>query len=270
MSKNRAAKLSSTQESADASMLSDDVVSIDRIEAMFMRLTKVMADSFNASINQLVQTMESNLNLKIESQARELFLLAQKVDSLEKKLDTVQASNSALSTELKTVIDENNSLRSTVENQEQYTRIDNVLVHGVPLPPSGQTENLFEVIPNILNKLLPAVSLTPETISAVHRLPSASHNAASSTPKPPPVVVKFVRRQTKNFVMVNRKFLKGKQTVISEHQSPSRSALLKKASQLAAANKVQSAWSQDGKILLRSLKDRTVQIFSEADLAQFN
>ena len=54
-----------------------------------------------ASIN--LSTMESNLNLKMEAQARELFLLAQKVDRLEKQLETVQASNSSLSLELKTL-----------------------------------------------------------------------------------------------------------------------------------------------------------------------
>jgi hypothetical protein len=111
-------------------------------------------------------------------------------------------------------------------------------------------------------------------ISAVHRLPSSTAASASggsgSPPRPPPIVIRFVRKQTRSVIMTNRKLLRGKTISITDHLSPSRSNLLKKATALVASQKLQSAWSHDGKILVKNLQNRTVQIFNDPDLAQFN
>jgi len=124
-----------------------------------------------------------------------------------------------------------------------------------------------------ISNLMPAVNLSPSDISVIHRLPSSSPanlTASSGRQKPPPVIMKLVRRQSKHSLMSNRKLLKGKQIVISEHLSPSRAALLKRASLLVSNSKLQSAWSHDGKILIKTLANRTLQILSDADFAPFN
>jgi hypothetical protein len=69
--------------------------------------------------------------------------------------------------------------------------------------------------------------------------------------------------------MSNRRQLKGKTLVITDHLTPARAALLKKASALVAGQKIMSAWSQDGKILVKNSQNRTITITSEEDLRQF-
>ena len=129
----------------------------------------------------------------------------------------------------------------------------------------------------INSSLLQAAHLNPDLISVVHRLPSVHGPPSAMSNKPPPVVMKLVRRQTKlvrrqtkHALIVNRKFLKGKQVVITEHLTTTRSDLLRKATALVTTNKLQSAWSQEGRILVRSTHNRTVQLSLENDLHQFN
>jgi len=153
-------------------------------------------------------------------------------------------------------------------------RSDSVLLHGLPLPQPGQSEDLYTIIPDTLNRLIPMVHFSGEQISVAHRLPSAnqlqSGSAVSSAQKPPPVVIRFTRKATRVALMANRRQLKGKSIVLTDHLTPVRSALLKKASALVIAHKISSAWSQDGKVLVKNNQNRTVPIVCDADLGQFN
>ena len=254
----------------ESSQLIDDS-NLDRIESMFTRLTKLMADSFNASVKELVVAIEHKLDVKIEAQGTEIFSLNQRITLLESKLESLTSVNATLTEKLNMLSCEQAVLHSSIDNLDQYSRVDSVLIHGVPTPQSGQSENLYITVPALLNTLLPAVKQTSESISVIHRLPTtAGHAAAASTNTPPPVIMKLISRQTKSALMTNRKLLKGKQVVITDHLTPARSALLKKATTMASSGSIQSAWSQDGRILVRSLQNRTVQFSTENDLRQFN
>jgi len=235
---------------------------------MFLRLTKIMTDSFTSCIAKLTASIEA----KFDSQVAESFALATRVDRIERRLDEMTAVNKSLSDKVLSLTKENEKLTLSLDNIEQYSRADSLLVHGLPLPPPGNAENLYCDIPSVLNRLIPTMRLTPECISVTHRLPSPSLPSHASGPplRPPPVVVRFGRRQTRTILMQSRKALKGQHVVLTDHLTPSRAALLKKASALVTAQKILSAWSQDGKLLIKSLLNRTSVIQTEADLLVFN
>jgi len=272
MSKTKATRNTLTQpDNNDSQLLSvSDDNSIDKMETMFTRLTKLITESFAACIVKLTTIIEEKCDTKINAQAAEIFNLANKSDRLERKIHDLTAINNSLNDKILSITREMNQLITAQDNLKQYTRADSVLLHGFPLPQSGTTENLLTDIPTTLNRLIPNIHLTPENISVCHRLPSASTPSSGPATRPPPVVVRFTRRHTRTLLMQNRKALKGKPIVITDHLTPTRAALLKKASALVAAHKLSSCWSQDGKILVKSMQNRTVVIISDEDLAAFN
>jgi archaellum component FlaC len=271
MSKGRNNRPASTNfEATDITILSTDDPAADRMEAMFTRLTKNMTDSFSSCITQLVTSIEDKLNIKIDVQGSEIFSLTNKVGLLEKRVDELARSNATLTSQLQIVTRDNQQLHQSIDSLEQYTRADSILIHGLPLPQTGSDQNLYTEIPTILNSLIPTIHLTPEMISVTHRLPTQAQSASSpSSSRPPPVVVRFTRRLTRTTLMANRKLLKGKHIVLTDHLTPARSSLLKKATSLVTNQKIGGAWSHEGKILIKTLSNRTVVILSEEDLNQF-
>jgi hypothetical protein len=273
MSKNRINRSNSTTvDTLDTTVLATDDPAADRMEAMFMRLTKSITESFSSCIAQLVTAIEDKLNVKIDAHGAEIFGLSSKIDLLEKRVGELEKNNTALTTQLQSATLEKQQLQQSIDNLEQYTRADSILIHGLPLPQFGSDENLYTEIPAVLNNLIPTVHLTPEMISVTHRLPTqpnAATASSSSTTRPPPVVVRFTRRLTRSTLMANRKLLKGKHIVITDHLTPARSALLKKATALTNSHKLGAAWTHDGKILIKTLQNRTVLVQSEDDLNPF-
>jgi hypothetical protein len=251
----------------------DDYI-LDRFDLMLNKTSKMMIDSFNICLTQMARVIEDKLNVKIDAQANDIFTLSAKVDKLEKRNDELVMECGKLRADLKAQSQMVTHLSTTLDDLEQYTRVDNLLIHGLPLPPNPADENLYLSVPDALNQHFGGMGITPEMISVVHRLPAArpSTDAASSsrtTNKPPPIIIKFVRRATRINLLQNRRQLKGKQLVITEHLTPKRAGLLKKANGLVQARKLISAWSQDGKVLVKTLLNRVVPIINELDLEQF-
>jgi hypothetical protein len=270
----RTAKGSASQDNTDSVLLQEDTVSFDRLEVMFTRLTKMVSDSFSTCIAHLVTTTESKMDTKLDAHSSELFALNTRVDHLERRVQDLVTANAATKSALVDSQARELQLRTELEGLEQYTRSDSVLVHGVPLPPSGQAEDLLSTVPTVINSLLPGVNLSPDLISAIHRLPSAAAGSSAgasqqSSRKPPPVLIRFTRKLTRVNIMANRRFLKGKSISISDHLTPVRASILRKATALVTSSKLTGAWSQDGRILVKTLSNRVLQINQEAELAQY-
>jgi len=95
----------------------------------------------------------------------------------------------------------------------------------------------------------------------------SSHSPLTSRPQP--IIVQFANRKTRNTTLALRRQLKGKGFSISEQLTSRRAALLKKSTELVQAGKLESAWSHDGRVLIKSLNHRTVVINNSHDLASF-
>ena len=91
---------------------------------------------------------------------------------------------------------------AVVDRQEQYSRRICLLVHGIVV--EDTVEDTDEKIINILQQSMDE-TIKPEDIDRSHRLgkPKSSKNA-----KPCPLIVKFVRYNTRNRIYRNKKKLK--------------------------------------------------------------
>ena len=92
---------------------------------------------------------------------------------------------------------------------------------------------------------------------------AASDSAAN---RPPAVMVQFVSKRLRNHVISKRRDLKGKRLMLSDHLTARRSLLLRKATDLVAANKLQAAWSSEGKILIKTLQNHVTAVLDLSDL----
>lgn len=137
--------------------------------------------------------------------------------------------------------------RFEIDRLEQYSRRDNLKLVGVPERPNEDCVQLVKEVASDLN-----INLQDQEISTAHRLKSRSKRGN-------PIIVRFVRRETKINILSKKKQLKDKrkETFIEEDLTPLRSKLFWTVKK---DETVEAAWVRDGKThcLLKSpqrLKD---------------
>ena len=120
----------------------------------------------------------------------------------------------------------NTALRDDSDAQEQYSRRNCLLVHGIP---EGQTDTTDAVL-SLCNSQL-GLELNRGHIDRSHRLGyrSETTTAADSQPKPRPVIVKLTSYETRKPIYTNKRKLKGTRFVVTENLTKRRAELLRKA-----------------------------------------
>lgn len=263
--------------SANSDIAEASDMDTDRLEAMLMRITKSITQSFNSCVDKLIGALDQKLTTKIDYQNTELFNMNKRMDILDKQVVDLQRENQGLKDSVKSLLTRIEASNLEVDNLEQYTKSDNLLIHGIPLPIDGSKESdIRQLVVDVLGRNMTNIGLNKDSISMAHRLSTkqlnqvSSSNPSSRSTRPPPIIVRFNQREMRNNLLVNRRQLKGKQLSISEQLTYRRSQLLKKASELVAQNKLDSSWSHDGRILVKSKSNQIVVINSDMDLIQFN
>ena len=133
-------------------------------------------------------------------------------------------------------------LRSVIQSQAfdvdrlvQYSRRENVRLHGVP---ETAGENTHDVVISIAHDM--GVDISSNDISVSHRLPK------SRTMKERPIIVKFVRRNMKTALMMNKKTLRTidryRHIYINDNLTPLRSRMLRT---LQNDDEVKRVWTID-------------------------
>ena len=97
--------------------------------------------------------------------------------------------------------------------------------------------------------------IKPEDIDRSHRLENPKKSIKAETR---PIMVKFVRYNTRNAIYRNKKVLKGKGTSMMESLTAKRIKMLEKARELHG---FVNAWSQDGKIMFFGKTINKVHVF---------
>lgn len=197
-------------------------------------------------------------------------------DSLKKATDSVeilQDENKMLKGRCERLAADMEELRAEfreeVDEINQYSRRNNLLISGVPESPQENLDQLFTKLAGRLDS-----SFDPRDIDVIHRLPQSM-----ASNKPSPIVVRLARRSKKNFLLTvakkkNNWFnsshlgLPGQSPIfVNEHLTPKRAALLRKARQVKIKLKFKFLWTREGKIFLRKDEESMLlPIRSIADL----
>ena len=128
---------------------------------------------------------------------------------------------------------------TVVDRQEQYSQRNCLLVHGIV---EETVEDTDEKIINTLQQSMDGTIKTEDIDkSYMPGKPKPSKNANSC-----PIIVKFVRYNTRNRIHRNKKKLKGTGISVMEILTAKRINMLEKAREEHTFNNV---WSHDGKIM---------------------
>lgn len=151
-------------------------------------------------------------------------------------------------------------LERQADDQEQYSRRTSIRISGVP---ENQGEDIIAVTKDLLSK----IECDP-VINRVHRV-GPVHESADS---PRSILCQFLSYGAKAHVMKQRSLLKTKAqgVFINEDLTRKRSKLLYQCRKLVKDGKIDSAWSFDGRIAIKTKNDRViVPIRKESDLTTY-
>ncbi|XP_033628279.1 DNA excision repair protein ERCC-6-like [Asterias rubens] len=148
------------------------------------------------------------------------------------------------------------------DDSEQDKRRNCLLLHGL-----SESANDITVVLATLNKKL-KLKLTEDDIDRSNRIGQSKRNpgASNSKPKPRPFVITFVSYKTRSKVFKNKRLLKGSGLFLTEDLIKQRRELLQEAKRRSS---VDSAWTQDGKIILLLQSKRKVTIKTLTELNKF-
>jgi len=135
MSRNKSSRSSAVnQDSSDLSSLTLPSDSqLDKTEAMFVRLTKLVTDSFATCIQKLTSSIDEKFQVKLDAQAAENFTLSNRVTQLERKVEALASVNADYLSKINSLSLEKKQLAQSIDNLDQYSRSDSLLIHGPPL-----------------------------------------------------------------------------------------------------------------------------------------
>ncbi|XP_039286609.1 uncharacterized protein LOC120351900 [Nilaparvata lugens] len=236
--------------------------------ADFRKENKINWDANNnrwdTNVQKLKQVQEDvkKTNLEISLIKEQFAAVTSKCDSACQSVELLRQDNSKLRKELDVA-------RGEINDLQQHTRKNNILVSGVPLT---KGENMFTVLDAVARAI--NVSFKEWDISAAHRLPNRNRDANM----PPSIVVNFTSRFTKSSWLTARR-LKGRLSAselntnfpntpvyLSEHLTPVTRSLFNAARQLLKEKKLISVWTRDCKVMVKAAADH--RAFLIRDLEQ--
>jgi hypothetical protein len=200
----------------------------------------------------------------------------QRVDDIKQEVhDSVSMdilNNKSEISDLKTEIDhlkENNyTLQHQIEEAEQYSRRNCLLLHGVP--EQNKEDTTITAINEISSRL--GIPIKADHIDRSHRLgkpkimpPSDSDNK----PNPRPIIIKFVSYSQRAAVYLVKSKLKKTHLLITESLTTTRMEIYRKALALRKAGLIETVWSQDGRIFIINNQEKRLTISKVANLDSF-
>ncbi|XP_026331172.1 uncharacterized protein LOC113238562 [Hyposmocoma kahamanoa] len=206
--------------------------------------------------------------------------------SLEDRLIIVE-NKTSLIPKLKSELDSVREAMTKLENEnhkfDQFSRMNNVEISGIPYTAG---ENLVSLLHSICNKVaLPLDERDVDSIMRVKRfeVEDRSNSSESGRPRPPAIVVKFTRRICKDKLLAavqQQRARRGLMTsdiglsgpalniFVSDHLAPRNKQLLKRARKIKAELNFSYLWIRDCKILMRkNEKSKVIVINKETDLS---
>ena len=166
--------------------------------------------------------------------------LSKKIDELETEIKNKDEKIQLLENRVEILEEEKESQGKEIDDLEQYSRRNCLLLHGVVETNAECTDDI--IIKTCAEEL--GIDVKQEDLDRSHRLGKVKRNDN----KPRPIIVKFARYAVRNKVFSNKKKLKGKKLLITESLTVYRMKLLDEARQKYG---VRNVWTYDGRVMYK-------------------
>ncbi|XP_072028002.1 uncharacterized protein [Amphiura filiformis] len=210
------------------------------VDAVSKALTKKITEMLKPEIKQSVY---ESVSMDIEDTKKEMATLRQELNQVRK---------------------EKTQLENRVEEAEQYSRRNCLLLHGVPEKPKEDTTAVaVEIIRDKLD-----LDFEYYDFDRTHRLgkPNKTDQNTSAKPRPRPIIMKFISYADRAQVYQTKRELKHSGMLITENLTATRMNLYRVAQQMVKDERISSTWTQDGRITVLTHMNRKVTVNSLAEL----
>ena len=168
----------------------------------------------------------------------------------EKKIKELENTVTNLNEKVSILNKQVGDLDQKIEKQEQYSRRNCLLIHGVP---ENKDENTDDLVVNIFKEEMDLEIFTDD-LDRTHRIGKVKEDSRHKRP----IIVKFIRHNDKHKVFRNKKRLKGKKVSITESLTKTRMAKLNEARDLFGFKNV---WTSDGRILYKQEGEERTKLY---------
>ena len=180
---------------------------------------------------------------------------AKDANSLANRVNELEDFKSVSTKVTKTLKQESDHLRERLEllerrvdNDEQRSRNQCLLIHGIP---EDEDEDTNDVVVDVIKSKIGISDFSVGGVQNSHRLGprEKKRNTRSSVIKPRPIILRFVYYCDRQAVFRNKKRLKGKNISVSENLTKYRMSILN-----AAKTKYdkENVWTSGGNIIVKS------------------
>ena len=197
-------------------------------------------------IEKIVGQMKNSLLHRIELLESKLFDRESENENLKKEIDKLHTElNAEKVMNRETLIKEKYENKEALNELEQYTRINNVVFHGLQdLDKTETPENTMKLVADVVKKHT-GIQLSKTDIDYGHRLGRFKNGKCR------PIVIKFVSRDKKIQIMKMSRQLKQGKIYPSEHLTPLNQDVFNSV-RLKKRDTVESVWSRSGKIFYKN------------------
>ena len=211
----------------------------------------------------------SSIKETVEGMKHQMISINEKMSQLTTEVGELKEDVEKCKTESEHIHYENAKLKTRLNDLEQYSRINNVIIKGIPYMAN---ENLRTTVAKIATHL--KININNNDIQVVHRLPSKHADKTQS------IIVKLNNRDLKYELIKRTKsaklnasdlgFTTEMPIYITEHLTRENADLMSFAIDLKKKGAIMFAWSKDGKILVKEREDtRTIRIQELSQLENF-
>ena len=236
------------RENDSLSSLSDDVFSdglnspvlakmffncLRNIESQVKDLTSFQEETVKSHIIKVTESLTS-MSDRFDKFEEALKEKEDKIKELEDRINSLEEKNEDL-------ITKNHDFCIKIDDLEQYSRRNCLLLHGVK---EDDEENTDEIVLRTVAEEI-GIEINEQDIDRTHRLGKPNRKDG----KPRPIIVKFTRYAVRNKVYTYKRNLKGKRLLITESLTAYRMKLLIEAQEKFG---VKNVWTSDGRILYKN------------------
>uniref|UniRef100_A0A8D8YTP8 FP protein C-terminal domain-containing protein n=1 Tax=Cacopsylla melanoneura TaxID=428564 RepID=A0A8D8YTP8_9HEMI len=232
----------------------------DDLEKKIEKTMKKVMNEFKKDIRKEIKEQFKEVEKSLDFMSNHLDKVLGEMKEIKQCQQKLERENREMKEQMKKMAEENEGL-------QQYTRIRNIQIDGVPVE---NDENLEDVMLEIGKKI--NVNIKKEEIDAIHRIPTRIKKNTE------PIIVQFVTRKLRESVLKNAKAnrittkdLKAtwqeRPIFINEHLTPQRKQLMYEARKIKEEKGYKFLWTKGGKIFIRKDENsRTIQLYSLEDL----
>ena len=245
-----------TSTSSDTNVTSENVEAqvnptLEAIKGLELKIRQLfeLANKTNESQikgeSQLVDLKKSVdlISTQFDEYEKERVEREEKIKNLEKIVTNINEKVSVLNKQV-------GDLDQKIEKQEQYSRRNCLLIHGVT---ENKDENTDDVVLSIFKDEMD-IEIFTDDLDRTHRIGKTKDNNKHRRP----IIVKFASHNDKHKVLRNKKRLKGKKISITESLTKTRMAKLNEARDVFSFTNV---WTSDGRILYKQDGEERTKIY---------